>query len=54
MAATEQQITELASAIGGQAHAIAQGTLLGTRYAAAQLLRNNVDTLVAWVRDDRP
>lgn len=51
--ATEEQIQELASAIAEQASAIADGTLTGPRYAAVRRLINNVDTLRAWVGDDR-
>lgn len=53
MAATEQQIVELAGTVATQAEAIAQGTVRGPRYAAVARLRENVDTLATWVGDDR-
>ena len=53
MAATEKQITELAATVEAQAHAIATGSVVGPRYAAVTRLQDNVDTLRAWVCDDR-
>lgn len=53
MPASEHQITELASTIETQANAIAQGTVIGPRYAAVKRLQDNIETLAAWVRDDR-
>jgi hypothetical protein len=49
MAATPDQIRELASAIAGQAQAIADDTLIGPLPAAAARLRDNVATLAAWI-----
>jgi hypothetical protein len=51
--ATEAQINEQANAIATLAASIANGTLIGPRYAAAKRLRDMVDTLEAWVGDDR-
>lgn len=53
MRATEHQITELASAIEAQARAIAHGTVVGPRYSAVKRLQDNIETLAAWVGDDR-
>jgi len=53
LAASEQQITELADAIAAQAHVIARGELVGPRFSAVQRLRENVDTLACWIDDDR-
>lgn len=53
MAATEQQVRELAETIGAQADAIATGRIVGPRFAAVLRLRENVDTLASWVDDDR-
>lgn len=54
MAATEDQITDLAHTIANQAEALATGSVVGPRYAAIKRLQNNVDTLATWVGDDRP
>lgn len=51
--ASPQQISELAETCASQAAAIAAGTVLGPRYAAALRLQGNVDTLLAWLDDDR-
>ncbi len=53
MAATEDQIRDLSSTIAAQAQALADGTVTGPRYAAVLRLSNNVETLAAWVSDDR-
>lgn len=53
MAATEDQITDLAQVIANQAEAVATGNVVGPRYSAIKRLQNNVDTLAAWVGDDR-
>jgi len=53
MAATEDQITDLAHTIANQAEALATGSVIGPRYAAIRRLQNNVDTLATWVGDDR-
>lgn len=53
MAATEEQIVELASVIASQAQAIADGMVVGPRHSAAKRLADNVDTLTAWIGDDR-
>lgn len=53
MPATEHQITELAATIETQAHAIADGSVIGPRYAAVKRLQDNIETLAAWVGDDR-
>jgi hypothetical protein len=53
MAATGQQIVELARTIASQATAIAEGTLTGSLYGAACLIMSNAETLKAWVPDDR-
>ena len=50
---TEKQIRELALTIANQAEAIASGTLIGPRYAAILRIQNNLDTLAAYVGDDR-
>lgn len=52
--APEGHIRELADRIATQARAIAEGTLIGPRYAAINRLQDNLDTLAAWVGDDRP
>lgn len=51
--ATEEQIAELADTCAAQAGAIATGTVVGPRYAAALRLQGNVETLLAWISDDR-
>lgn len=51
--ADEKLITELAATIANQAEAIANGTVKGPRYAQVKLLAHNIDTLGAWVGDDR-
>ncbi|HEY0640268.1 MAG TPA: hypothetical protein VGD67_21775 [Pseudonocardiaceae bacterium] len=51
--ATQEQVTELARAIAAQAQAIADGTVVGPRYAAVRRLAANVDTLQCWTPDDR-
>ena len=48
MNATQEQIAELANAIAGQAQAIAEGRTSASPHAAAQLILENADTLVAW------
>jgi hypothetical protein len=54
MSATDRQIRDLAGTIARQAQAIADGTTGATPvYGVVRLLRNNVDTLMAWVPDDR-
>lgn len=54
MAATEKQIQDLAQAISLQAEALADGSVPeGQRWAAAKRLADNVDTLRAWIEDDR-
>lgn len=54
MAATEKQIREQAQAIANQAQALADGKIgAGQRYALVALLKRNVETLEAWVPDDR-
>lgn len=49
----EDQIRELASVISRDAAVIANGTLVGSRAAALTRMKDNVDTLAAWVGDDR-
>lgn len=49
----DDQIADLARHIASKAEAIADGTLQGPRYAAVQNLRDSVDTLAAWIGDDR-
>ena len=51
--ATANQVEELARVIADQAAAIADGAVVGPQYAAVLRLRENVDTLAAWVEDDR-
>jgi hypothetical protein len=54
VAATTAQIQELAGAIASQAQAIADGAIpVGMMFAQIQRLASNVDTLKAWVPDDR-
>ena len=53
MNASERQITELARAIEAQIAAIADGTVTGPRYAAVARITSNVETLAAWIGDDR-
>jgi hypothetical protein len=53
MAATQDQIRELADTIAAQAQAIADGAVTGPLFAAVRRLRSNVDTLEAWCPDDR-
>lgn len=52
-AATPAQIKEQAQAITTLAEAIAEGKIDGPLYAAAQRLDDMVDTLIAWIGDDR-
>lgn len=54
MSATETQIRELAATIADQVQAIADGTTTGPRAAAIALISSNLDTLAAWIGDDRP
>lgn len=51
--ASEEQIRELAATLADQAQAIADDTIVGPRFAAIKRLQDNVDTLAAWVGDDR-
>lgn len=51
--ATDFQIAQLAQHIANRAEAIAQGTLIGPRYAAIKALQDSIDTLAQWVGDDR-
>ncbi|QAY06660.1 hypothetical protein SEA_COOKIES_136 [Mycobacterium phage Cookies] len=51
--ATEVQIAELAAVVAAQAEAIAEGKVVGPRYAAVKRLQGNVETLTAWIGDDR-
>jgi hypothetical protein len=53
MSTTDAQIRELASAIALQASAIANGTVIGPRYAAVRKLAANAEMLQAWTPDDR-
>jgi hypothetical protein len=53
MDTTSTQYRDLANTVAAQAEALATGTHTGPAYAAAQLLRSNVETLVAWTPDDR-
>jgi hypothetical protein len=53
MSATPQQIVEQARAIEAQAKALADGTVTGPRYAAVKRLQDNIETLAAWIGDDR-
>jgi hypothetical protein len=53
MNATPEQIKELAATIAGQAQAIADGTATGVLYAHVRRLEDNVQTLKAWIGDDR-
>lgn len=53
MNATDDQIRDLARTISTQAAAIADGTVIGPRWAAVRRLADNVDTLTAWTTDDR-
>lgn len=53
MNTTDQQIQELAAHIATRAEAIASGTLIGPRYAAVRNLQDSINTLAAWVGDDR-
>lgn len=43
-----EQINELALVIADQAQAIGNGSLIGSRHAAAARVRGNAETLVAW------
>ncbi|QIQ63306.1 hypothetical protein SEA_SETTECANDELA_190 [Mycobacterium phage Settecandela] len=51
--ATDAQIREQAAFIAAKAEAIANGTLVGPRYAAIAQLRRSIEILDAWVGDDR-
>ena len=54
MSATDEQIRELAQAVANQAQALADGVIpAGQRYAHVRRLAGNVETLSAWVGDDR-
>lgn len=53
MDATNQQIVEQSQAISRLADAIANDTIVGPKYAAIKRLADMVDTLAAWVGDDR-
>lgn len=53
MIATDAQITEQANAAAALARAIADGTIIGSRYAAARRLSDMADVLATWVGDDR-
>jgi hypothetical protein len=53
MPATDDQIKDLAEAIQMQAQAIADDRIVGPRYAVVKRLAENVDTLAAWIGDDR-
>jgi len=54
MAGTEVQIREQAQVIASQAQALADGMIPeGQRYAQVARLKENIDTLSAWVPDDR-
>jgi hypothetical protein len=55
MNATEQQIRELAQTIANQAQGLADGSIpTGRKAAHAALIANNLETLQAWIGDDRP
>jgi hypothetical protein len=51
---TEQQIRNHAAAISIQLRAIADGTVIGSRAARLAQIAESVETLRAWVGDDRP
>lgn len=51
--ANDEQIRELAETCSAQAQAIADGSVRGPRYSAVLRLKNNVETLLCWVGDDR-
>jgi hypothetical protein len=51
-AATTQQIADLANAIACQAEAIAQGRTTASPHAVARLMADNVDTLLAWTKEE--
>lgn len=53
MSATPDQIREQAQAIATLAEAIANGTLVGPRYAATRRLLDMTVTLSHWIGDDR-
>lgn len=46
---TSKHIAEIANAIALQAEAIAAGTTTGPPAVTAKLLRDNADTLLAWL-----
>lgn len=52
MIATEAQITEQAEGAVRLAQALADGTIIGSRYAAARRLSDMADTLATWIGDD--
>lgn len=47
------QIAELANTIALQAEAIAAGTTSAGPHAVAQLMANNVETLLAWTAQEQ-
>ncbi|MCV7174853.1 hypothetical protein [Mycolicibacterium sphagni] len=49
----EVQVREQANVIAAQASAIAEGRVVGPRFAAVRRLQDNVAMLAAWVGDDR-
>jgi hypothetical protein len=44
----DTQIKDLARVIAGQAHAIAEGSVIGSRLVAVKRVHGNVATLLAW------
>lgn len=53
MSDTERAVVLIAQSIANKATAIAEGTLVGPRYAAILNIQSNLDTLAAYVGDDR-
>lgn len=51
MKATDEQIRELAGAIAAQATAIEEGRVNGPLRAAVKRVRDNADTLLAWMEE---